>query len=62
MKTTEEKLILKKTIVIDTCDSCPFLVRDDNFHEERWGKEWCEKLDRELKTLEIPSDCPLPSA
>lgn len=51
---------MNRIIVISTCDGCPFLDIDNGYIEERWGKNWCDKLDLELKTVEIPDYCPLP--
>lgn len=55
-------LVRRRAVVIDTCDGCPFINIDDGYDERKWGKTWCDKLDRELKTVEIPDDCPLPFA
>ncbi len=49
-----------RVVHIDTCEGCPFMNFDDGNDERKWGKIWCEKLDRELKNFEIPDDCPLP--
>jgi hypothetical protein len=46
-------------VCIDTCDECPFMNFDDGDDERKWGKRWCDKLDMELKTIEIPEECPL---
>jgi hypothetical protein len=52
----------QRVVCIDTCDECPFMNFDDGDDERKWGKRWCDKLDMELKTIEIPEECPLPFA
>ena len=54
--------VRRRAVIIDTCDGCPFINIDDGYDERKWGKTWCDKLDRELKTVKIPEDCPLPFA
>lgn len=54
-----------KTITIDSCSQCSFYIHDDNDIVERYGKSWCQKLDKELndnkglENIPIPDDCPL---
>lgn len=58
----EQPVVRRRVVEISTCDDCPFINIDDGYDERKWGKTWCDKLDRELKTVEIPDDCPLPFA
>lgn len=48
------------TMKIVGCEECPNFIHDDDRLMERWGKSWCNKLDREVNCSEIPEDCPLP--
>ncbi len=63
MKKTKNK---NRILIISNCEDCPNYNHDDNNDEKKWGKSWCDKLDRELKPIpgklfiEIPDDCPLP--
>jgi len=52
----------EKIIVINSCRDCPFYNFDDSFHVHKWGKHWCDKLDRDLGSNgdRIPEFCPLP--
>lgn len=54
---------MKRVVVIDKCEDCPFFNHDDQTVEAKWGKSWCEKQDKELDMekaqKEIPADCPL---
>lgn len=53
----------QRVVIINSCEGCPFINYDDSFDKRKWGKNWCEKLDRELLSIaEIPDDCPLPVA
>jgi len=52
----------KKILIIETCKDCPHHNFDDGREEKKWGKSWCEKLDIEVAGLDIPENCPLPSA
>jgi hypothetical protein len=58
--TKENTSANKRYLIIETCNSCPYMNVDDGYDERKWGKVWCDKLDRELKTIDIPDDCPLP--
>ena len=58
----QQGAVRRRAVAISSCDDCPFMSIDDGYDERKWGKTWCEKLDRELKTVEIPDDCPLPFA
>lgn len=48
-----------KTIQIFACEHCPFHIFDDNGIEERYGKYWCNKIDKEVPQESISEDCPL---
>lgn len=48
-----------KIIQIFTCEQCPFYIFDDNGVEERYGKPWCDKIDKEVPEKSISEDCPL---
>lgn len=49
-----------KTIVIDSCEDCPYHIFDDGEEPRRWGKHWCTKMDIEVPDDTIPQECPLP--
>jgi len=53
---------IEKIIIINSCDQCPYYNHDDSYYMHKWGKHWCEKLDKEFKNHGniIPEDCPLP--
>ena len=49
----------RRVLILTTCEDCPFYNFDDGNEEKKWGKKWCEKLDVELKSTNIPDNCPL---
>ena len=53
---------MNKIVIIKDCISCPFCIFDDGEVYERWGKYWCQRLDREVLSENIPNDCPLENA
>ncbi len=50
----------RRILIISSCQDCPNFRFDDEEIRCRWGKSWCDKLDRELEVVTIPDDCPLP--
>lgn len=48
-----------KIIQIFACEQCPFHIFDDNNVEERYGKSWCNKIDKEVPENSISTECPL---
>ena len=48
-----------KIIQIFACSHCPHQIFDDNTIEERYGKHWCYKIDKEVPENTISKDCPL---
>lgn len=53
-----------KVVVIHNCNDCPFHFFDAD-EPHKWGKHWCDKLDREISVeseKEIDPDCPLEDA
>lgn len=52
---------MKKIAIITKCESCPSCIFDDQEIEGRWGKDWCNVLDKEVNGNAIPDECPLPT-
>jgi hypothetical protein len=54
--------IQEKILIITSCAECPHYNHDDGEYPHKWGKDWCDKLDKELtRLIPIPTDCPLPN-
>jgi hypothetical protein len=52
--------LVTKQLFITSCTECPFHIQDDNTIEERWGKDWCLKLDIELMGRNLNDLIPIP--
>lgn len=52
----------QKIVIINSCSLCPHYNFDDSFHMYKWGKHWCDRLDKDLGNSadHIPEECPLP--
>lgn len=49
----------ERQIQIRNCGQCPHNTFDDRTIKDHHGKNWCERLDREVGD-DIPDNCPLP--
>lgn len=47
----------ERVLVVGNCKDCMFCIFDDDGKQERYGKYWCDALDKETEESGIPDWC-----